>query len=191
MATNHISTFKTLLIGMRDLVYNFNVVANSITQFYQRLFDKPLTAKIKLPSRKTIYNVEREKFYCPAIHPKTGERGKRSARVYLNLLQSGHYKSDKSVVEAMLDNLLWCGAKIVTSRKRSLEGALMALALKHLESSGARIESLAIGDSKFSREDILARAEELILAYNVQLEAGIINEAESPRKVSLSDDMLL
>lgn len=191
MAKNFVAVFKTALIGMRDLVYNFNVVANSVTQFYQRLFDKPLTAKIKLPSRKTPYRVEREKFYCPAIHPKTGERGKRSARVYLNLLQSGHYKSDKSVIEAMLDNILWCGAKIVTSRKRSLEGALMALALKHLENTGARLETLAIGDSQFSRDDILARAEELILAYNVQLEAGLITESETPHKVKLSDDMLL
>lgn len=186
-----IAGYKQALMMLRDLIYSFNVVANSPTQFYQRLFDKPLRAKIKQAGRKTPHDVKREKFYCPAIHPKTQERGKRSARVYLNLLQAGHYKNDKSVVDNMLDNLLWCSAKIVTSRARSLEGALMSLALDHLEQAGFTIQSLSIGDNKYSRDDILARKDALILSYNVQLDAGIIAEQEQPRKVNLSDDMLL
>jgi hypothetical protein len=182
--------YVNAMSSLQSLIREFNFVANAPTQFFQRDTFPAIVSRIKAKGRKSVYKVELEARYNPAIHPKTGERGKHSARVFLNLLAGKRIK-DKSVMPTYNGLLTWCAAKIVTSRARSLEGGLMSQAFDMLEESGAKIESLAIRDSNYSRDDILARRDELLLNLEVGLGAGTIRAVSGRKATQVESDITL
>lgn len=187
----NMNAWKTALAGLYNLVYTFRVVQNSPTQFFQRDSLPPVVAVIKYAGRKSKVKVTWEAGYNPAINPKTGERGKRNARLMFNIMRAGRYDKDSTVLKLSADLIAWCGAKIVTSRSRSLEGALMSMTLNHLEDAGAKLESVTLRDELFKREAIEAKRDELLLNYEVMLDNNLITNRESQRGVNLSEDTVL
>lgn len=185
-----LSNFVDVMSRLQQTIREFNYVANSPTQFFQRDTFPVIKASVKANGRKSVYRVELESRYNPAIHPKTGERGKHSARVFLNLL-AGRKIKDKSVMPTYNGLLVWCAAKIVTSRARSLEGGLMSQAFDLLETGGAKLESLAIRDSNYSREDILAKRDELLLNLEVGQQAGLIKQVSGRKSTAVESDITL
>ena len=87
--------------------------------------------------------------------------------------------------------LTWCAAKIVTSRARSLEGGLMSRAFDMLEATGAKLESLSIRDSNYSREDVIAKRDELLLNLEVGLNAGTIHSVGGRKSAQVESDITL
>ena len=185
-----LKVYVNTMSELQRLIREFNYVANAPTQFFQRDTFLIMTSSIKVKGRKSPFKVELEKHYNPAIHPKTGERGKHSARVFLNLLAGKRIK-DKSVMPTFDGLLTWCAAKIVTSRARSLEGGLMSLAFNLFESAGATFESLAIKDASYSRDDVLAKRDELLLNLEVGLNAGTIHTVSGRKSAQVESDITL
>lgn len=185
-----LSAFVDSMSTLQRLIREFNFVANAPTQFFQRDTFPIIKSRIKVKGRKSPYKVELEARYNPAIHPKTGERGKHSARIFLNLL-AGKRITDKSVMPTYNGLLVWCAAKIVTSRARSLEGGLMSRAFDMLEATGATLETLSIRDSNYSREDILAKRDELLLNLEVGLNAGTIHPVSGRKSTQVESDITL
>lgn len=190
MAKLRLNKIKTTMAQVRQVIYDFNYVANAPTQFFQRDTFPAITAGIKVAGRKAPFKVALEARYNPAIHPKTGERGKHSARVFLNLLASQKIR-DKSVMPTYNGLLVWCAAKIVTSRARSLEGALMSQAFNLLETAGGNLQSMKIRDTEYSRDEILARRDELLLNLEVSLEHGTIKQVAGRKSLAVESDITL
>ena len=184
------TTVKTVMAQVRQVIYDFHFVANAPTQFFQRDAFPQIAATIKMKGRKSPFKVALEARYNPAIHPKTGERGKHSARVFLNLLASQKIR-DKSVMPTYNGLMVWCAAKIVTSRARSLEGALMSQAFNLLETAGGSLVSMKIRDTEYSRDDILARRDELLLNLEVSLEHGTIKQVAGRKSMAVESDITL
>lgn len=190
MAKLQLNPFKVIMAQVRQVIYDFNYVANAPTQFFQRDTFPAITASIKAKGRKSIFKVNLESRYNPAIHPKTGERGKHSARVFLNLLASQKIR-DKSIMPTYNGLLIWCAAKIVTSRARSLEGALMSQVFNTLESGGGKLLSMKIRDTEYSREDVLARRDDLLLNLEVSIEHGTIKQVAGRKSLAVESDITL
>ncbi len=187
----NLNTVKTTLAQVRQVIYDFHYVANSPTQFFQRDTFPAITASIKMAGRKSVFKVALEARYNPAIHPKTGERGKHSARVFLNLLASQKIR-DKSVMPTYNGLLVWCAAKIVTSRARSLEGALMSQVFNLLETEvGGTLQSMKIRDTDYSRNEILAHRDELLLNLEVSLEHGTVKQVAGRKSLAVESDITL
>ena len=185
-----LSAFVDSMSTLQRLIRDFNFVANAPTQFFQRDTFPIIKSRIKVAGRKSPFKVELEARYNPAIHPKTGERGKHSARVFLNLLAGKRIK-DASVMPTYNGLLTWCAAKIVTSRARSLEGGLMSRAFDMIEATGAKLESLSIRDSNYSREDVIAKRDELLLNLEVGLNAGTIHSVGGRKSAQVESDITL
>ncbi len=181
---------KQIMSSIRQVIYDFHYVANAPTQFFQRDSFPEISATIKMLGRKAAFKVVLESRYNPAIHPKTGERGKHSARVFLNLLASQKIR-DKSVMPTYNGLLVWCAAKMVTSRARSLEGALMSQAFNMLENAGGKLQVMRIRDTEYSRDDILARRDDLLLNLEVSVEHGTVKQITGLKSQRMESDITL
>ncbi len=187
----NLKSIRQTLANTIEIIDNFNYVDNSPTQFFQRNSFQAITATVKMLGRKTPYKVAiAAGETCPAVHPKTGERGRHSARVYMNLLL-GHKIRDKTTIANHHAMLVWCAAKIVTSRARSLEGALMSLAFNSLELKTGKLSELIISKTVHSRDDILAKRDGLLLNLEVGVAAGTITPKVGKSKNQLESDITL
>jgi hypothetical protein len=180
---------RNVLANIPQIVKSFNYVANAPTQFFQRDTFPAMVARVKVKGRKTPYKVELESRFNPALNPKTGERGRHEARLFLNLLAQKRIR-DKTLMPHYNGMLVWCAAKIVTSRARSLEGALMSLAFDALEADG-KLESLVIRDTTYTRDDILAKRDELLLNLQVGIDAGTIKPVSGGKSPLVESDITL
>ncbi len=187
----NLKNVRLVLANTIDVINAFNYVDNAPTQFFQRNSFQAITAEVKMLGRKTPFKVAiAAGETCPAVHPKSLERGKRSARIYMNLLL-GHKVVDKTTMTHYNAMLVWCAAKIVTSRARSLEGALMSLGFNALELKTGKLNSLVINKTVHSRDDILARRDGLLLNLEVGIAAGTIVPKTGRSKNQLDSDITL
>ena len=177
------ATFKSPQIALaleamatlRPLVRAFFYVKNPVGQAFQRYFDQPLTGMVKVKGRKSPLKLEIPRLWCVAVDPANGRRIKGAGSKFLKALQAQHI-DPKNALPLISELLTYFGAKLITSQDQKFEGALMAQIVQHLESGGATLESLTVGDTTHSREAITAKRDKQLHYLQVLVDAGIAPE---------------
>lgn len=185
--------FVAALADMRGIVSAFWYVANAATQTFQN--ESPATTRgtIKVEGIANAFAFEYPAKYNPAFNPeKPEDRGKHAARPFLNYAAARAFSSDATrVLEVLASMLVWSARKVIKSRADSKEAALLMRILNRLESAGVTIESLEVGEEKYTRDAIMARGVQALRSLDVREAAGVLEVKRNPKRGAIRDGVTL
>jgi hypothetical protein len=187
---NQINLALESMKNLRDLVHAFIYVKNPVGQYFQRIFDYPIIAVIKVAGRKTAVTVELPPKWTPAVNPKPYRRNKGEGAMFLKYLTAGAV-DDANVIPLACELLAWDAAKLSTATQTSKEGALHASAFRQREAGGLTLESLTIGKDVYARSYVVDKAEQLSRALSIMVEAGIVTPQKSSRVINVNPTVKL
>jgi len=190
---NKRDAFVAALADMRGIVSAFWYVANAATQTFQNESPSATGATIKVEGIANVFSYEYPPKFNPAFNPeKPEDRGKHAARPFLNYAAARAFPNDATrVLEVLASMLVWSARKVIKSRQDSKEAALMMQILNRLESAGATIESLVVGDEVYSRDAIMARGANALRSLEVRREAGVLEVKRNPKRGAIKDGVTL